>query len=81
MIRFPVTWESRAELLAVERDFGRLTARAFHPDFCPACSEVIFPVPLLAPVFHPHRLAAAFVDTATVFVMAFLLCYSYDMTL
>ena len=43
--------------------------------FRPACSEGIFTVPLLAPVLHHHRFAAAFQDTATLFVVAFLLCY------
>lgn len=28
--------------------------------FCPDCSEVIFPIFLLAPNSHPHRLALPF---------------------
>ena len=69
MIRFPVTWECRAK--ATCRDVGRffvLRLPCGQPPpfgFCPACSEVIFPVPLLAPVFHPHRLAVAFLEIAS----------------
>ena len=33
---------------------------SFRLPFCPGCSEVIFMAPLPAPVFHPHRLAMAF---------------------
>jgi len=36
------------------------TGGASAPSFCPGCSEVIFMAPLPAPVFHPHRLAMAF---------------------
>ena len=66
MIRFPVTWECRAK--ATCRDAGVLRLPCGQPPpsgFCPACSEVIFPVPLLAPVFHPHRLAVAFLEIAS----------------
>lgn len=38
----------------------RTTRPGTRPAFCPACSEAIFTVPLLAPVSHPHRLAGAF---------------------
>lgn len=42
---------------------GGIPFRATGPEisaFCPDCSEVIFPVPLLGPVFHRHRLALPF---------------------
>lgn len=36
------------------------TLREFASIFCPACSEAIFTVPLLALVSHCHQLAGAF---------------------
>ena len=54
------------------------------PVFCPACSEAIFTVPLLAPVSHPHRLAGAFPEQLLssswhLLSVTFFLIYHYNL--
>ena len=43
-------------------DNGRIPFRTTGLRFCSDSSEVIFTIPLLAPVSHPHRLALPFCE-------------------
>ena len=55
---------------------GGIPFRTTDLGFCSDSSEVIFTIPLLAPVSHHHRLALPFCGKATLFVNAFLI-YRY----
>lgn len=57
-------------------DNGRIPFRTTDLRFCSDSSEVIFTIPLLAPVSHHHRLALPFYGKVTLFVNAFLI-YRY----
>lgn len=55
---------------------GGIPFRTTDLGFCSDSSEVIFTIPLLAPVSHHHRLALPFCGKVTLFVNAFLI-YRY----
>lgn len=55
---------------------GGIPFRTTGLRFCSDSSEVIFAIPLLAPVSHHHRLASPFCGKVTLFVNAFLI-YRY----
>lgn len=55
---------------------GGIPFRTTDLRFCSDSSEVIFTIPLLAPVSHHHRLALPFRGKVTLFVNAFLI-YRY----
>ena len=55
---------------------GGIPFRTTDLSFCSDSSEVIFTIPLLAPVSHHHRLALPFCGKVTLFVNAFLI-YRY----
>ena len=55
---------------------GGIPFRTTDLRFCSDSSEVIFAIPLLAPVSHHHRLALPFCGKVTLFVNAFLI-YRY----
>lgn len=57
-------------------DNGGIPFRTTGLRFCSDSSEVIFTIPLLAPVSHHHRLALPFCGKVTLFVNAFLI-YRY----
>lgn len=50
---------------------GGIPFRTTGLRFCSDSSEVIFAIPLLAPVSHHHRLASPFCGKVTLFVNAF----------
>ena len=50
---------------------GGIPFRTTDLGFCSDSSEVIFTIPLLAPVSHHHRLALPFCEKVTLFVSAF----------
>lgn len=58
---------------------GGIPFRTTDLGFCSDSSEVIFTIPLLAPVSHHHRLALPFCGKVTLFVSAFLI-YRYYIT-
>ena len=51
---------------------GGIPFRTTDLRFCSDSSEVIFTIPLLAPISHHHRLALPFCGKVTLFVNAFL---------
>lgn len=55
---------------------GGIPFRTTDLGFCSDSSEVIFTIPLLAPISHHHRFALPFCGKVTLFVNAFLI-YRY----